>query len=81
MRLELHIDEIVLHGFSPHDRHAVGDAIAAALREQLTGTAPALAAAGDAAQLDAGTIAVAKTPAGTGAAIAAAVASALGGAR
>jgi hypothetical protein len=81
VRLELHIDEIVLHGFSPHDRHALGDAIATALREKLTGAAPTLAATGDAAQLDAGSIAVGKSPGATGAAIASAVASALGGQR
>ena len=27
MRIEVLIDEIVLHGFEPHDRHALGDAI------------------------------------------------------
>ena len=27
MRIEVLIDEIVLHGFEPHERHALGDAI------------------------------------------------------
>ena len=31
MRIEVLIDEIVLHGFEPHDRHALGDAIRAEL--------------------------------------------------
>ncbi len=26
-RIELHIDELVLHGFAPSDRHAIGDAV------------------------------------------------------
>lgn len=25
--IELHIEELVLHGFSPNDRHAIGEAI------------------------------------------------------
>jgi hypothetical protein len=30
--IHLHIEELVLHGFDPHDRHAIGDAVAAELR-------------------------------------------------
>lgn len=26
-RIELHIEELVLHGFAPGDRHAIGDAV------------------------------------------------------
>ena len=25
--IELHIEELVLHGFSPNDRHAIGEAV------------------------------------------------------
>lgn len=25
--VELHIEELVLHGFAPHDRHRIGDAV------------------------------------------------------
>jgi len=32
MRIEVLIDEIVLHGFEPRERHAIGDAI----RDELT---------------------------------------------
>lgn len=32
MRIEVLIDEIVLHGFEPHERHTLGDAI----RDELT---------------------------------------------
>lgn len=34
--LEIHIDELVLHGFSPHDRHRIGDAVRQALYNRLT---------------------------------------------
>jgi hypothetical protein len=27
MRMELHIEELVLHGFTPGDRYAIGDAV------------------------------------------------------
>ena len=33
--IELHIDELVLYGFSPHDRHAIGDAVARELTRLL----------------------------------------------
>lgn len=26
-RIELHVDELVLHGFAPGDRHAIGEAV------------------------------------------------------
>jgi hypothetical protein len=33
--LELHIDELVLHGFTPTERHAIGDTVESELRELL----------------------------------------------
>ena len=33
--IELHIDELVLHGFDPHQRHDVGDAVHAELARLL----------------------------------------------
>jgi hypothetical protein len=35
--IELIIDELVLHGFAPGDRHAIGDAVQAHLESLLTG--------------------------------------------
>ena len=37
MNLELHIDELVLHGFSPADRHGIADAVRAELERRLAG--------------------------------------------
>jgi hypothetical protein len=34
--IEVHIDELVLHGFDPRSRWAIGDAIESELRELLT---------------------------------------------
>lgn len=34
--IEVHIDELVLHGFSPHDRHQIGDAVRMAIFNQLS---------------------------------------------
>jgi hypothetical protein len=34
-RIELIIDELVLHGFAPGDRHAIGDAVQAHLESLL----------------------------------------------
>jgi len=41
--IELIIDELVLHGFAPADRHAIGDAVQAHLENMLAAdsTAPA----------------------------------------
>ncbi|PYI96432.1 MAG: hypothetical protein DMF00_14925 [Verrucomicrobia bacterium] len=33
--VELHIDELVLHGFAPTERHAIGDTVESELRELL----------------------------------------------
>ena len=39
MRIELVIDELVLHGFDPCHRHAIGDAVQAELTRVLAGRA------------------------------------------
>jgi len=36
MRVELVVDEIVLHGVDPRDRHRIGDAIEAQIRQRLS---------------------------------------------
>ena len=36
MRIEVLIDELVLYGFEPHERHALGDGLAAELARLLT---------------------------------------------
>ncbi len=54
--IELHIDELVLHGFSPADRLRIGSALEGELARLLAeGTLPvALASAGHIESLDAG---------------------------
>jgi hypothetical protein len=39
MRIEVLIDEFVLHGFDPHERHAVGDSLSAELTRLLAADA------------------------------------------
>ena len=39
MRIELVIDELVLHGFDPRHRHAIGDAVQAELTRLMAGHA------------------------------------------
>jgi hypothetical protein len=39
MRIEVLIDELVLHGFDPHERHAVGDGLSAELTRLLAADA------------------------------------------
>jgi hypothetical protein len=39
MRCEVLIDEVVLHGFEPHERHALGDGLAAELARLLAADA------------------------------------------
>lgn len=61
-RVELHIEELVLHGFARGDRYAIADAIehelARLLAAQLAGPAvpPALARPSEHARMDAGTV-------------------------
>ena len=38
-RIELHIEELVLHGFDPHQRHAIGDAVRTELARLIEGGA------------------------------------------
>jgi hypothetical protein len=54
--IELHIDELVLHGFAPADRHAIGTAVEQALARLLTeGGVPArLTTSGTVSHLDGG---------------------------
>ena len=56
MNVELHIEELVLHGFAPGDRYRIGDAVERELSllfaEQ--GTPPSLARGGDIGRLDGG---------------------------
>lgn len=82
-RIALHIDELVLHGVPPAQRHRVGEA----MREELSrlvaeqGLPPGVAAAALAPRLDAGAIHVTPgaTPESLGARVAQAVYAGLGG--
>ncbi len=53
-KIRVEIDEVVLHGFDPRDRHSIGDAVQSELARLLTAAAPDLAAAGDRQRIDAG---------------------------
>lgn len=61
-RIELHIEELVLHGFERRDRHSIADAfereLSRLLTEQLSaqGLSPALMHNAESASLDAGAI-------------------------
>ena len=54
--IELHIEELVLHGFAPGDRHHIGAAVERSLGQLLAehDVAPALMDLGDVSRLDAG---------------------------
>jgi len=56
--IRLHVEEIVLHGVDPADRHAIGDAVRAELARLLAerGISGALANGGGAARLDGGAV-------------------------
>ena len=56
MNVELHIEELVLHGFSPGDRYRIGAAVERELSRLLAeqGTPPTLARGGDIGHLDGG---------------------------
>jgi len=41
MAVSIHIEQLVLHGFDPRDRHAIGDAVRGEL-ETLFGRSPSL---------------------------------------
>ena len=54
--INLHIEELVLHGFAPGDRHRIGDAVEQELRRLLIeqGVPASLARQGIADRIDAG---------------------------
>ncbi|MDX6695735.1 MAG: hypothetical protein QOF02_3338 [Blastocatellia bacterium] len=54
--VNLHIEELVLHGFAPHDRYRIGDAVQHELARLLStrGAPSALRAGGEHARLSAG---------------------------
>ncbi len=58
MNIELHIEELVLHGVAPGDRHAVGGAVQAELTRLFaeSGAPRGLAAGGSVGRIDAGTV-------------------------
>lgn len=78
-RLELHIEELVLHGFAPGDRQAVADALQGELARLFAerGLPSALAQRGEVTRLDAGSFPVA--PRSGAAAVGAQVAQAVHG--
>jgi hypothetical protein len=52
--IQIHIDELVLHGFDPRDRHAIGDAVQAELTRLMAVSPPDVTGRVDRAQIDAG---------------------------
>lgn len=62
MNVELHIEEIVLHGFPPDYLHRVGDAVEHELSRLITeeGVPSSLSRGGDIPRLDAGAFEVEK---------------------
>ena len=54
--IELHIEELVLHGFAPGDRHQIGEAVQRELVRLFTeqGVSPSLLQGGEVARLDGG---------------------------
>jgi hypothetical protein len=56
--IELSIDEVVLHGFRPRDRHAIGDALERELTRLLSrpGALAAIAESRDIPRVDAGQV-------------------------
>jgi hypothetical protein len=63
MNIELHIDELILHGFTSADRLAIGAAVEHALTQLLAerGLPPVLRQNGAVAQCDGGSFTVAAT--------------------
>ncbi len=58
--IELHIEELVLHGFPPKDRHLVGEAVQRELTRLLSerGIPSSLSKGGEIARLDGGSFSV-----------------------
>ena len=77
--IELHIEELVLHGFDPHQRHAIGDAVHGELARLLAAHGIAAAGAIDVARLDGGSFALHPGARAAGEGIARNVHAALGG--
>jgi hypothetical protein len=82
VNLHVHIEELVLHGFAPGDRAAIGETVQAELGRLFreSGVPPALAEGGAADRLAAGSFETGATarPESTGGQIAAAVYRGLG---
>ncbi|MBX9580613.1 MAG: hypothetical protein K2X87_09925 [Gemmataceae bacterium] len=68
-RVEVDIGELVLHGFDPRDRHAIGDAVQRELARLFAerGVPPGLAGGAEVDRVDAGAYPV-RPPAGAAAA-------------
>lgn len=75
--IELHIEELVLHGFEPGERHAVGDAVRQELAGRLAENGINITGDLSIERLDAGTIEMSRTGETTGRAIGGALHSAL----
>jgi hypothetical protein len=75
--IELHIEELVLHGFAPGDRHCLGEAVQRELARLLAeqGVPSGLAQGGEAPRLDGGSFRIdgGGKPEATGARVARAV--------
>ena len=56
MNIELHIEEMILHGFAPGDRDAIADAVRGELMRLFAegGIRPALEGGGEMARIDGG---------------------------
>jgi len=80
-RVELHIEELVLDGFEPHQRHYIAEALRARLAETLADRGLPPAMLNGAASVDAGSIALdaSASPARTGSAAADAIVRGFGG--
>jgi len=64
MNVELHIEELVLHGFAPGDRHRIGEAVGRELQRLLAerGAPPLLHRNAELALMDAGEFNVRPNP-------------------
>jgi hypothetical protein len=58
MAVTIHIDELVLHGFDPRDRHAIGDALRDELAALVAGGRALPGGSANIDRLDAGSIAI-----------------------
>jgi hypothetical protein len=76
-RIEVEIEELVLHGFDPRDRHSIGKAVRSELSRLLTegGVPSSLGHAGNVPHLDGGSFGVRRgtTPKAVGSQVARAV--------